>query len=535
LPQTPLNKTQIIGDYRQHDTDTGSPEVQVALLTQPHQRAHRALQDPHQGPSRPPRAAQARRPAPPPARLPEAHQRRALPPLIERLGSASRSLPSNRLAADLAAGLQHRSSDRPLGRSPPRASRKEKKRNESSEIRRDVGNGTIVSNPATSPSRPTARPCAPRRHRRPRHRLHAPEHDAARLSCPLTVDYREYTYAAGRIPGGFFKREGRPTEKEIITSRLIDRPLRPLFPSGLLQRDADHRSGALRRRRERPRHPGAQRRLDGAGPLRHPLLQPDRRGARRPGRRRAVFNPTNSQRDAPTSTSSSSARRTPSSWSRRPPTSSPKRSCSSASGPATPRSEGDPAQIELFRELGLSKPTWEPAAQYPAELFAWSRARSTAPSRPPSTRARRAARNQGGSAQELPRGDPRRGVREAPAGQAHLRGARGGAPARRPVLDEGKRFDGRALDEVRPIDHRGRRAARTHGSALFTRGETQALVTVTLGTKRRRPDHRGVRGRDEQKFLLHYNFPPFSVGEVKFLRGTPGRREIGHGVLARAP
>jgi polyribonucleotide nucleotidyltransferase len=100
------------------------------------------------------------------------------------------------------------------------------------------------------------------------------------------------------------------------------------------------------------------------------------------------------------------------------------------------------------------------------------------------------------------------------------------------VLETGLRFDGRKLDEIRPIEIEAGLLPRTHGSALFTRGETQALATVTLGTKRDAQILEEYEGETKQKFLLHYNFPPFSVGEVKFMR-SPGRREIGHGVLAR--
>ena len=99
-------------------------------------------------------------------------------------------------------------------------------------------------------------------------------------------------------------------------------------------------------------------------------------------------------------------------------------------------------------------------------------------------------------------------------------------------MDERTRFDGRRLDEIRDISIEVGLLPRTHGSALFTRGETQALVSATLGTSRDAQIIEEYEGESRQKFLLHYNFPPFSVGEVKFLRG-PGRREIGHGVLAR--
>ena len=99
------------------------------------------------------------------------------------------------------------------------------------------------------------------------------------------------------------------------------------------------------------------------------------------------------------------------------------------------------------------------------------------------------------------------------------------------ILEEGRRADGRALDEVRPISAEVGILPRTHGSALFTRGQTQALVTTTLGTSEDEQRLDDIEGEGTKRFMLHYNFPPFSVGEVRFMRGT-SRREIGHGALA---
>ena len=108
---------------------------------------------------------------------------------------------------------------------------------------------------------------------------------------PLTVDYKEYTYASGRIPGGFFKREGKPSEKEVLTSRCIDRPIRPLFPAGLASRVANHRARAVGRRELRPRRARHQRRLGGACALEHPVPEDDRRRPRRPGGRAVHHQP----------------------------------------------------------------------------------------------------------------------------------------------------------------------------------------------------------------------------------------------------
>ena len=130
---------------------------------------------------------------------------------------------------------------------------------------------------------------------------------------PLTVDYREYTYASGRIPGGFFKREGKPSEKEVLTSRLIDRPIRPLFPYGMASRDAGHRAPAVGRRRKRLRRARNHRRVRGAGALLHPVHPHDRRrprSARSTGSSWSI--PRSSSGGAAGSISSSRAPRTPS-------------------------------------------------------------------------------------------------------------------------------------------------------------------------------------------------------------------------------
>jgi len=351
---------------------------------------------------------------------------------------------------------------------------------------------------------------------------------------PLTVDYREYTYAAGRIPGGFFKREGRPTEKETITSRLIDRPLRPLFPPGyrsetqvialVLSADGENDPDILA--------------INGAStalvlseiPYYNPI------GAVRVGLvdGEIVFNPTNSQRDAAdldlvvvgtqdavvmveaAANQLSEAKLLECIW----------------AGHAELQKVIQ-AQIEMFREKGLSKPTWETPAPYPEDLFAWVKGEIYG--------ALKAALN-----------TPEKFARKKATSEV-LKNYLAGIPEEDTekkvhvkrifetleeeilydqILDEGRRFDGRRTDEIRPIAIEVGLLPRTHGSALFTRGETQGLASVTLGTKRDAQILEEYEGETLQKFLLHYNFPPFSVGEVKFLR-SPGRREIGHGVLAR--
>ena len=351
---------------------------------------------------------------------------------------------------------------------------------------------------------------------------------------PLTVDYREYHAAGGRIPGGFFKREGRPTEKEIITDRLIDRPLRPLFPKGY-NRETQIISFVLSADGENDPDVLA---INGASaalvlsdiPFYNPIA------AVRVGiiEGELVFFPTSSERDIAdldlivVGTEEAVVM------------------VEAVANQLTEDTVLDCifkgheqaqkiilAQHELFREMGLQKPQWEDPEDYPKELYDRVKEASMEDFRKalntPEKFARSAACKEVKDAflTTLPEGD------EEARGQAKkvfttleeecLRTA---------VLDDGSRFDGRRADEVRSIDIEVGLLPRTHGSALFTRGETQALSSVTLGTKRDAQIIEEYEGESKQKFLLHYNFPPFSVGEVRFLRG-PGRREIGHGVLAR--
>ncbi|HKI85915.1 MAG TPA: polyribonucleotide nucleotidyltransferase, partial [Thermoanaerobaculia bacterium] len=351
---------------------------------------------------------------------------------------------------------------------------------------------------------------------------------------PLTVDYREYTYAAGRIPGGFFKREGRPTEKEIITSRLIDRPLRPLFPEGyfnetqiislVLSADGENDPDVLAIN-------GASTALTLSSiPFYNPV------GAVRVGLidGEVIFNPSNSQRDVSeldlvvVGTDEAVVM---------------------VEAGANQLSEetlldcifkghGEVqkvirAQHELFRELELEKPQWETPQAFTDEIYA---------------QVKRDLHDQLKGALQTKEKFARRDA-VAEVADAYLERfteeeeeQRGQAKKvlkvleeeilREVVLEERKRFDDRRLDEVRAINIEVGLLPRTHGSALFTRGETQALVSATLGTRRDAQVIEEYEGESLQKFILHYNFPPFSVGEVKFLR-SPGRREIGHGVLAR--
>jgi polyribonucleotide nucleotidyltransferase len=351
---------------------------------------------------------------------------------------------------------------------------------------------------------------------------------------PLTVDYREYTAAAGRIPGGFFKREGRPTEKEIITSRLIDRPLRPLFPEGYynetqiiafcLSADGENDPDILA--------------INGASialvlseiPFYHPV------GAVRVGLidGEVVINPTNSQRNVSdldlvvVGTEEAVAM---------------------VEAGANQISEDVildcifkahteiqkiiRAQHALYRDGSKQKPAWTAPQQYPEELYQQVRAEIHGSLKQGLFRKKKEERKQAVSAVTKPY------LEQIPAEELQKRTQVKKIITRleeeilrEVILEEQTRFDNRRLDEIRDISVEVGLLPRTHGSALFTRGETQALVTATLGTRRDAQVIEEYEGESVQKFLLHYNFPPFSVGEVKFLRG-PGRREIGHGVLAR--
>jgi len=351
---------------------------------------------------------------------------------------------------------------------------------------------------------------------------------------PLTVDYREYTAAAGRIPGGFFKREGRPTEKEIITSRLIDRPLRPLFPEGYftetqiigfcLSADGENDPDILA--------------INGAStalvlseiPFYHPV------GAVRVGLidGEIILNPVNSQRDVSdldlvvVGTEEAVAM--------------VEAGANQVSEEVildcifkahTEIQKIIKAQHDLYRQSGKQKPVWTVPEAYPEELYAQVHADLHDRLEAALFRKGKFERKDSAAAvtkpylEAIPEEDAKR------RGQVKkILGRLEEEILREVVLEKHTRFDNRRLDEIRPIAVEVGLLPRTHGSALFTRGETQALVTATLGTSRDAQVIEEYEGESVQKFLLHYNFPPFSVGEVKFLRG-PGRREIGHGVLAR--
>ncbi|HEV8308873.1 MAG TPA: polyribonucleotide nucleotidyltransferase [Methylomirabilota bacterium] len=349
---------------------------------------------------------------------------------------------------------------------------------------------------------------------------------------PLTVDYRERAYAGGRIPGGFFKREGRPAEKEILTSRLIDRPLRPLFPKGFRN---EIQLIALAISADQENDPdilamnGASAAVAVAG---LPFLGPF--GAVRIGLvdGRLVVNPTGSQLDrssldlivAATEESvvmvEAGAREVPEE------TIVEAIALGHAECKAIVR--GQRALAEM-----VGKPRWafDASVQDDRQLEAQVRTAAQSRFREIITIAEKIQRGQALSrlAEEVLAAVDPDALRRAKVKEYLDKVER--EEVRRMILDRGIRIDGRPAWETRPISAEVSFLPRTHGSALFTRGETQALVAATLGTKSDVQKIEALEGESFKPFMLHYNFPSFSVGEIRRF-GSPGRREIGHGALA---
>ena len=352
---------------------------------------------------------------------------------------------------------------------------------------------------------------------------------------PLTVDYREYTYAGGRIPGGFIKREGRPSEREILTSRQIDRPVRPLFPGRLPLRDSGHRLRSLRRHRKRSRRRRHQRRIGRADHLRHSVRRPHRRGARGPGQWRIRHQPDlhRNAREPAEHHGGRHCRRHRDDRVRR-------QGSEGRNGGGRHRIRPHRNQEDLRRH------------QRPASKRQGSRSAQVTP--PEFDQAYYDdLKNRVGSdltdrldTEKHPKAESYTLVRELKkqlqaaipeddeAAQKKLKTYYETLRERifrEQVINKKRRPDGRAFDQIRDIWIEVGVLPRTHGSAIFTRGETQALVTTTLGTSDDMQRLEVFEGEAKKRFMLHYNFPPFSVGEVAFLRGA-GRREIGHGALA---
>ena len=349
---------------------------------------------------------------------------------------------------------------------------------------------------------------------------------------PLTVDFRENTYASGRIPGGFFKREGKPPEKEILTSRLIDRPLRPLFPSGwnretqvvtlVLSADKDNDPDVLA--------------LTGASAAlalsRIPLERTI--AAVRVGLVDGEFrvNPTYTERrksrldlivggseDAIVMVEAGATE-------------------ISEDEMLTALETGHEAIRQIVKTIDdLAATAGKPKVSVTAPTLDVAVASAVeTQSLGPLSDAMRLPDKLESHAQvdkvldELVASFPEDESDKRAQAKLAFKSLKEKV-LRDEILERGQRLDGRKFDEIRDISSEIGLLPRVHGSAVFTRGETQALVTVTLGTSDDQQKVEMVDGEIYKRFMLHYNFPPFSVGEVKFLRG-PGRREIGHGNLA---
>ncbi len=346
---------------------------------------------------------------------------------------------------------------------------------------------------------------------------------------PLTVDYLERTYSAGKIPGGFFKREGRPSEKEILISRLIDRPIRPLIPEDycyetqivvlVLSHDQENDTHSLA-------VCGASAALTISDiPFNGPIgavgigLVDDQ----------FIVNPTVSELE-----------------------NSKMEMIIAGTGSAITMIEGRidgvdentvaaaieiahreikelvRLQEDLKTKVGKGERAYEPEV-IPSELYqevigkaeGMTEKLSTIPGKAERSRFRESIID--GIKAEYP--EEQHYLIEKIIFEHQKK------DMRKRILKEGRRIDGRFLNEIRPIHCEVGILPRPHGSAIFQRGETVSLSAVTLGSKRDEQKLDRLIGEDYKRFMVHYNFPPFSVGEVKWMRG-PGRREIGHGILA---
>ena len=351
---------------------------------------------------------------------------------------------------------------------------------------------------------------------------------------PLTVDYIEKSYAAGKIPGGFFKREGRPSEKETLTSRLIDRPIRPLFPEGYLNEvqviihvlsvnpeiDPDI-----------PSMIGASAALCVAGiPFNGPI------GAARVGYANGqyILNPTTtqlktSQMDLVVAGTEHAVLMVESE--------AQQLSEEVMLGAVVYGHEQMKAVIDaihaLVEEGGKPEVEWAPAPKNEA-LIAQVAQLADAKIRDAYQTREKSARQQKlkSLSTEVLAGLAEQGVEADAAEVGNILFDMEAKVVRSQILEGEPRIDGRDTRTVRPISIRTSVLPRTHGSALFTRGETQALVIATLGTGRDSQKIDALMGEYTDDFMMHYNMPPFATGETGRV-GTPKRREIGHGRLAK--
>jgi polyribonucleotide nucleotidyltransferase len=350
---------------------------------------------------------------------------------------------------------------------------------------------------------------------------------------PLTVDYREYTYAAGKIPGGFIKREGRPSEKEVLTSRLIDRPVRPLFPEGFLY---ETQIIAMVLSADPEQDPNSLAIVGAAAALAisdipFPHVLSGVRVTMKDGQYLANATYTEGRESKLNIIVAST-----------------EDGIVMVEAGAQQVSEAEVlGAIEFghqcckkivagIRELMklAGKPKREFAAQARDQTLYDQISKEV---RAELTDALNTEKHDKAESHTLVAALKKRVVEaqteeQQPEAVKCLEALRERI-FRDEMIVNHRRPDGRAFDQIRPITIETGALPRTHGSALFTRGETQALVTITLGTK---DDEQRIEliepGESPSKrFMLHYNFPPFSVGETGFMRG-PGRREIGHGALA---
>ena len=352
---------------------------------------------------------------------------------------------------------------------------------------------------------------------------------------PLTINYQERVYAAGRIPGGFFRREGRPTEKDTLTSRLIDRPLRPLFPKGFLNEVQVVATVISLNREINPDIPamiGASAALAISGmPFNGPI------GAARVGYKdgQYLLNPTlsetvESELDLVVAGTERAVLMVESEAN--------KLSEEVMLGAVLFGHEQMQTAIQVINELAqeVGNPAWDWTApkkdeSIVAKVAEACRADVTAAYTVANKIARQDCLNDirtavveklcGEHEGALPEGEVRSAISALEKSTVRSR-----------ILEGEPRIDGRDTRTVRPINVSTSVLSRTHGSALFTRGETQALVVTTLGTERDSQIIDALEGDYRERFMLHYNFPPYCVGETGFMSG-PKRREIGHGRLAK--
>ena len=357
---------------------------------------------------------------------------------------------------------------------------------------------------------------------------------------PLTVEYKEKTYAAGRIPGGFFKREGRPSENEILTSRIIDRPIRPLFPKGffncvqvvalVLSSDCENAPDVLALMGASVALSISDIPFDGPiGSVRVGLVDEE-----------FVLNPTTAQRegspldllivgsdDGIVMIEGESAEVAEDVVVKGVSFGAEKLKNLIAVQKELVRSIGKPKAVVALQEVnpGLIKKVKELAADKFSKIY------KIADKEERQSAADSLAKELIG---DLSVFDEFKSEKKDEVSVSDVKKALEQVEEeelRRIALEENRRIDGRSMEDVRQIYCEVALMPRTHGSALFTRGQTQSLSVATLGTGRDEQMIDALEGKTNKSFMLHYNFPSFSVGETRPMRG-PGRREIGHGALA---